>query len=99
MWDLEDLGGLRRDPTPRRSIEPPLGARCDASAPEDEQVEIELTRAPALARPAAELALERLERGQEGDRAPFRVRQGGDVEGDTALRNSGWSVTPTGSVA
>ena len=61
----------------------------DASAPEDEKVEIELTRTPTLARAAAELALERLERGQESDRAAFRVWKGGDVERDHGVAKLG----------
>ncbi len=89
MRDFEDLGRLRRV---RIRID---RSRCrwaldvDASPPEHEQVEIELTRAPALARPAPEVALERLERGQQSDRAAFRVRQGGDVECDHCVAELG----------
>jgi len=63
MWDLEDLGGLPRVRLRIDRSRRSWALDIDASAPEDEQIKIELARAPALARPAAEIPLERLERG------------------------------------
>ena len=54
----------------------------ETGAAEDEQVEIELARAPALAILAAEGALELLESDQQRGRSGRRVRAGRNVEAD-----------------
>ena len=61
----------------------------DAPAPEDQQVEVELARTPALTLLPPERALEPLERGQERDRAGFGVAAGGDVQGDDGVPEFG----------
>lgn len=61
-------------PVERRPLDP------DAVAAEHEQVEVELARAPALARAAPERPLEPLEREQEGERPGRGVRPGRHVQ-------------------
>ena len=64
---------------------------------EDQQVEVELARAPAPPPPPAELALEILERREQRERSRSPgPRRPATSSATTALRNSGWSVTPTG---
>jgi hypothetical protein len=69
------FGGILR-PGFRRSLD------CDPVATEDEQVEIELARAPPLAIATPERTLELLQGDEEGDGAAGRVRSARDVDGD-----------------
>ena len=76
----------------RRPIERQPGAA------EDQQVEVELARAPALALLAAERPLELLERDEQRDRAGRRIRARRHVEGRRPRSGTrGWSTTPTGA--
>ena len=82
------------------------GARLDGAldvdpvAAEDEQVEVELARAPALAAHGGRTRRSR--RFSATSRASAPVAGSGPAgtsSATAALRNSGWSTTPTGSVA
>ena len=79
MGDLEPL-----DRRLRGVVAPGGGRALDliGMAAEDEQVEVELAGAPALAVLPPEGALDRLEREQQGQCAGLRVGTGRDVEGD-----------------
>ena len=65
----DEIGGLRRVPRPggERAID------VDPVATEDEHVEVELARPPALAITSPEGPLELFERHEQGDRAGGRV--------------------------
>lgn len=90
MWDLEPLRGLHRvDP----GIPGPRGRRpfdVDAVAPVDEQVEVDLTRSPALAGSTAAPALQGLERPQQRQGSRLRVaRIALDVDRDSRVPELG----------
>ena len=97
---LEQPGGLGRIASRRRRDRASAGRSTAEPRPtEDEEVEVELARAPATALPATERALERLEPGQQRQRAGSPgPGPAGTSSATTALWNSGWSVTPTGAV-
>ena len=61
----------------------------DPVAAEDEQVEIQLSRAPALAIAAPERALELLQRGEQGQGTGGRIAADGSVEGDNGIAELG----------
>jgi hypothetical protein len=85
MRDLEESrrGGRIHCGRPRGA----LGWSLDGQpmAAEEQEVEVELARTPALPRLAAELAFDALERDKQVDRARRRVRAGGDVECDDRI--------------
>jgi hypothetical protein len=62
---------------------------CDPVATEDEQVEIELTRSPALAIAAPERPLELLQGHEEGERPDRRIGTARDIEGDNGIAELG----------
>ena len=59
------------------------------ATPEDQQVEIELARPPALARPTPELALELLSADRSATAPRSRIRSGRDVERDHGVAELG----------
>jgi hypothetical protein len=69
------LAGIERHPLGR-------GLQRESRPAEDEKVEVELARPPALALPTPEGTLELLERDQERGRASGRIGTGGHVERD-----------------
>lgn len=85
MGHLEEAGGSRRvDLRGHRAT----GRRAlyrQASATEDEEVEVELARPPASSRPATGGGLQPLQRGEERERAGLAIRVGWDVERDRRI--------------
>ena len=72
---------------------------ADPGPSEDEQVEVQFAWAPALADLTTGRAFQRLERGRSARAPAAGSAPAGTSSATTALRKSGWSVTPTGSVA
>ena len=89
MRDHEQLSRLVRI---RLGVERPgvVGALHAESRPtEDEEIEVELARAPATAPLATERALQALEPGQQVEGAARRVRAGRDIERDDRVMEIG----------
>jgi len=69
---------------------------ADPRTSENEQVEIEFTRAPATAGPTPEGALDLLQAGQQVERAPDQVGATGSIEGDDRVAELGLVREPDG---
>ena len=98
MRDIEEArGGTGVD---RRGQGHALGRPFDGQpmATEDQQVEVELARAPPPSSTAAERALEVLEGDEQGVAPVAGSGPAGTSSATTAFKKSGWSVTPTGLV-
>ncbi len=85
MRNLEDVGrarGIRigvHGPGLGRSLHP------DPGSPEDQQVQVEFARAPALSVTASEVTLDRFQLGQEDESALGRVGSGRCIERDDCI--------------